>query len=137
MPQRFVATSLLLGLLLGQSAAKDKPSKYETTVAADKNGTVVDSQYVTNGDSHVRRLFTNYISYKFKGEGETIHLTVTCEEDWKWNRCFALSAGESYHALFEFHNGHGDDFVQLTGQPGGNLTKPVTTKNRIVNFATN
>jgi hypothetical protein len=137
MPQRLVVALLFMGLLLGRSSAKDKPSKYETTVTADKGGTVVERQYLSDGDSHVRRLFTNYISYRFKGEGEMIHLTVTCTEDWRWNRCFALTAGASYHALFEFHSGHGDDFVQLTGQPGGNLTKPTTTKNRIVNFAAN
>jgi hypothetical protein len=128
---------LVLGLLVIQSIAKDKTTTYETTVVADKTGVVAEHQYVSDGDSHERRFFTNYISYKFKGEGQTIHLTVTCQEDFKWNRCFPLAEGESYHALFEFHSGHGDDFVRLTGQPSGNLTKPVTTKNRIVNSSAN
>ena len=129
-----VAT-LLLAFPTRNSIAKDKATNYETTVIADKSGTVVEHQYFTDGTSHVRRQFTNYISYKFRGEGETIHLTVTCEEEWKWNSCFVLNAGGSYRALFEFHNGHGDDWVHLTGQPGGNLTKPVTTKNKVVNFS--
>lgn len=127
---------LLITVALGAIAhAKGKTTKYETTVAADKNGVVAERDYLTDGTSHVYRLFTNYISYKYKAEGETIHLTITCDERWVWNHCFALSAGEPYHALFEFHSGHGEDFVNITGQPGGNLTKSVTAKNKIVNFS--
>ncbi len=134
-PRLPFAVALLVGLLLvPASLAKDK-TKYETSVVADRNGTMEEHEYLTDGTSHVFRRFTNYISYKFKGEGKTIHLTVVCEEKWSWNHCFAMSAGGSYRAVFEFHNGDGDDFVNLTGHPGGNLTKPITTRNRLVNFS--
>ena len=136
MKPKFAVMSLLLVVLIGQLFAKGKATEYETTVHADKSGTVEQRQYFDKGTSHVYRLFTNYISYKFHGEGQTIYLTVTCEEKWDWNHCFALSEGQSYPAVFEFRSGHGNDSVQLTGQPGGNLTKPVTTKNTVVNFST-
>lgn len=131
-----LAPAVFMIIALATTAyAKGKTTKYETTVAADRDGSVSERDYITDGTSHVYRLFTNYISYKYKGEGDTIHLTITCDERWVWNHCFALSAGGSYHALFELHNGHGDDFVNITGQPGGNLTRPITAKNKIVNFS--
>lgn len=110
-----------------------KTETRDQSIKAASDGEVKERVALVNGTSRVYRLFTNYIL--LDDSKSTILLTINCEENWIWQRCFTLQKGEAYTARFEYHySAKKRDVVTITGQPRGNLTTPQTMKSAIVDF---
>lgn len=123
-----------MALICCSLAQAGKSEKVSETVVAYKDGETIDSERILQGSSYVYRSITNYIVHT-DSKGVRMLLTVKCVQRTVWRSCFVMRSGESYAAVFEYRRNKDSDIVWITGQPGGNLTKPVQMKSTIVNFA--
>jgi hypothetical protein len=119
-------------LLASCTAMAGHTEKVSETVVARRDGDIQEREGIFEGNSYVARTVTNYIVHT-SSKGERILLTIRCKGG-RHAGCFALTSGQSYPAVFEYRRSKDSDLVWINGQPGGNLTKPVTMKSVVVNF---
>lgn len=118
-------TGLAILLLAWAAASKGKPS---VQVTAEKDSETVRWTKLVDGTSNSYSDTTSYIKYR-TGPHTITHLTMVCRVRMIWDKCFTLSAGQTYDARIDYKH----RVVLITGQLEGNLGPTTTFKNDAIN----
>jgi hypothetical protein len=106
--------------------AKDKSEKVQVT--AEKDSKTVSWSELIDGTEHFYSDTTSFIKYR-TGPHTIAHLTMVCKVRWKWDKCFNLTAGQTYDAHIDYKHKE----VLIIGQLEGNLGPIKSFKNQATN----
>jgi hypothetical protein len=123
-----LARLLILLCACAALLAKDRPERVQ--IIAEKDSETVRWSKLIDGTEHFYSDTTSYIKYR-TGPHTITHLTMVCKVRWKWDKCFNLSAGQTYDAHIDYKHKE----VSITGQMEGNLGPIATFKNQAINVA--